>query len=307
MADMTKEQKEAFASLAKDRAQREALSELIVEYIQPNHLSENIVSLFLNSRTLKLGDALVYKVRRGLEVRKLVPGSIHLASEIAVSDRINYTLEGAQVGATYNLWELESGEIGSVSSIQAEMRAKLVDYYVNRVFTSLSTVWSSVNTPTNYTNVGGSLTATALKNAIDNINTKVGRVRAVVGTRKALTPITTFGAGWDVTTAAGTSQQANYPALNEIWQSGWLGRYYGAPIVALDQIYDNPIDYNALLPEDKVLVIGENVGDFILYGDTKFQNYDDPRVIPPQYVLNIYQQFGMIISNAQGIHVLKVS
>jgi hypothetical protein len=305
--EITQEFKEAYAAAAKDKTQREALSELIVNWMQPNHLSSNIVSLFLNTRTLKVGDALVYKVRRGIEVRKLVPGSIHLQSEVAVNDRINYTLEGAQVGVTYNLWELEQGEIGTVGELQAEMRAKLTDYYVNRVFTALSTVWSTVNTPDNYTNIGGPLTPTALKNAIDNINTKVGRVRAVVGTRKALTPITTFGAGWDVTTAASTTQQANYPALNEIWQTGWLGRYYGAPIVALDQIYDNPIDYKPLLPEDKVIVIGENVGDFIFYGDTKSQNYEDMRIIPPQYVLNIYQQFGMLITNAQGIHVLKLA
>lgn len=305
--EITKELKESFAAMSKDKSQREALSQLFIEFIAPNHLSQNIVGLFLNTRTLKPGDALIYKVRRGLEVRKLIPGSVHLASEVSTTDRINFTLEGAQVGATYNLWEMESGEIGTVGELQAEMRAKLTDYYVNRVFTALSTVWSASNTPNNFTNVGGSLTATALKNAIDNINQRVGRVRAVVGTRKALTPITTFGAGWDVTTPAGTTQQANYPALNEIWQSGWLGRYYGAPIVALDQIYDNAVDYNPLLPEDKVIVIGENVGDFILYGDTKFQNYDKMEIIPPQYVLNIYQQYGMIVNNAQGIHVLKVA
>lgn len=305
--EITQEFKDAYAAVVKDKSQREALSELIVNWIQPNHLASNIVGLFLNTRSLKVGDALVYKVRRGIEVRKLIPGSIHLQSEVAVNDRINYTLEGAQVGVTYNLWELEQGDIGTVGELQGEMRAKLTDYYVNRVFNALSTVWSTVNTPDNYTSVGASLTATSLKNAIDNINIKVGRVRAVVGTRAALTPITTFGAGWDVTTAAGTTQQANYPALNEIWQTGWLGRYYGAPVVALDQIYDNPIDRTPLLPEDKVLVIGENVGDFIFYGDVKAQNYEDMRIIPPQYVMNIYQQFGMLITNAQGIHVLKLA
>lgn len=305
--EITKEFKEAYASLAKDRNQRQAFAELITEYIAPNHLSANIVNLFFNTRTLKPGDALVYKIRKGLEVRKLVPGSIHLASEVANTDRINFALEGAQVGATYNLWEMESGEIGTVGALQAEMQAKLTDYYVNRLFTALTTIWTVSNTPNNYTVVGSALTATALKNAIDNINQKVGRVRAVVGTRKALTPVTTFGAGWDVTTAASTTQQANYPALNEIWQTGWLGRYYGAPIVALDQIYDNPLDYNPLLPEDKVLVIGENVGDFIFYGDVKSQPYEKMDVIPPQFILQIYQQFGLLISRADGIHVLKVS
>lgn len=300
------ELKAAYASLAKDRGRREELAQLLVEYIQPNHITADILNLFLNTRQLNLGDALVKKVRRGIEVRKLVPGSIHLASEVTVSDRINYTLEGADVKVGYNLWEMEAGDIGSVSDLQAEMTAKLSDYYIGRTFTALSTIWNGVNTPTNYTNVGGTLTAAALKNAIDTINLKVGAVKAVVGTRKALTPITTFGAGWDTVTAAGTNQVANYPALAEIWRTGWLGVYYGAPIVALNQIYNNAVDYTAMLPENKVLVIGENAGEFILYGPSRDKAYDDMQPTPPQFYLETYQQFGLIVDNAQGVYVLDV-
>jgi hypothetical protein len=301
------ELKQAFASLAGDKSRRTELAQLLVEYIQPQHLTMDIMSLFLNTRQLKLGDALVKKVRRGIEVRKLVPGSVHLSSEVTVSDRINYTLEGADVKVNYNLWEMEAGDIGSVGDMKSEMMAKLTDYYVNRAFSALSTIWSAANTPNNFTNVGGTLTATALKNAIDNINTNVGKVKAVVGSRKALTPITTFGAGFDVTTAAGTTQQANYPALDEIYRTGWLGQYYGAPIVALNQFQNNAVDYTNMIPEDKVLVIGENAGEFILYGPTKDKAWEDMEPTPPMFYLETWQQFGMIIDNAMGIHVLKVA
>jgi len=90
-----------------------------------------------------------------------------LANEITVSDRINYVLDGADVKVTFNEWEMESGELGTVDSIRAEMLAKLRDFYMNKVFTALTTVWTAVNTPNNFTNVGGALTATALKNAIN--------------------------------------------------------------------------------------------------------------------------------------------
>ena len=68
--------KEAYAALAKDPSQRDALAALIVEYIDPNHLAENIVNLFLSTRRLNPGDALVKKVRQGIEVRTLIPGSV---------------------------------------------------------------------------------------------------------------------------------------------------------------------------------------------------------------------------------------
>ena len=295
--------KEAFASLIKE-GKREAVAQLIVEFVQPQHIATDFISMLMNSRTLAPGDSLVKKIRKGIRVHTLVPGAIHLASEITVSDRINYVLDGADVKVTFNEWEMESGELGTVDSIRTEMLAKLRDFYMNKVFTALTTVWTAVNTPSNFTEVGGVLTATALKNAIDNINTNSGGVKAVVGTRAALTPITTFGAGY--TDGAGTSQVVP-DNIREIMATGWLGKYYGAPIIALQQQYDNPEDYNALLPTDKVLVIGHNVGDFISYGDVKTKQWSDFNPTPPQWMLEIYQQFGLLVTNAEGIHVLKVS
>lgn len=91
--------KEAFASLVKE-GKREALAQLIVEYVAPGHIATDFVSLLMNSRRLNPGDALVKKVRKGINVRTLVPGAVHLASELTVSDRINYILDGADVKVT---------------------------------------------------------------------------------------------------------------------------------------------------------------------------------------------------------------
>lgn len=298
-----KQYKEAVAALLKE-GNREALAALIIEYVQPNHLTNDFVSLLLGTRALNPGDALVKKVRTGIKVRTLVPGAIHLASEITVRDRINYVLDGADVKVTYNEWELASGELGTVEEIRAEMSAKLRDYYLGKVFSSLTTIWTAVNTPNNYTAVGGPLTATALENAIDHINQTTSGVKAVIGTRAALTPVTKFGAFWD----DGGSNVAEVPDnIREIMATGFLGRYYGARLIALDQVYDNPFDYNPLLPNDKILVVGEGVGEFITYGDVRTKEWTDMRPTPPQWYLELYQQFGMIIDRADGIYVIDVA
>lgn len=297
-----KELKEAIASQLKE-GKREALAQILVEYIEPQHITKDFVGMLLNSRSLKPGDSLVKKVRKGLKVHTLVPGSIPLAHEITVSDRINYVLDGAIITATANMWELESGELGTVDSIRKEMTLKLRDFYMGKVFNALSSVWSAINTPDNFTNVGGVITSTALENAIDTINENTSGVKAVVGTRAALAPITKFGGFY----SDGITKVAANDNIAEIMRTGWLGRYYGAPILALDQQYDNPEDHNALIPNDKILVIGENVGEFITYGDVKVQQYDDMRPVPPQWYLSLYQQFGLIVDNASGIYVLKVT
>jgi len=55
---MDKKFKEAYAAMAKDRTQRDALAALITEYIDPKHVTQDIVGLLLNTRSLKVGDAL---------------------------------------------------------------------------------------------------------------------------------------------------------------------------------------------------------------------------------------------------------
>lgn len=302
---MNKELKNAIAAMSADVTQREALASLLIEYIDPNHITQDVVGLMLNTRQMKYGDALVKKLRSGVDVRTLVPGSIHLASEITVADRINFMLDSADVKVRANLWELESGEIGSVESIRREMLASLQDFYANRVFTCLANIWNGVNTPNNYTAVAN-LTPAALRNAINYINYRVsGGVRVVVGTKLGLAPITEFG-GFHTDSATGNIWGVD-GAINEIWQTGWLGKWYGSNIVAIDQLWNNPIADQPMIPNRYVLVIGQNVGEFILYGDVKWKQYDDMRPTPPDWYLELYQQFGLIVDKAEGIHVIDVT
>lgn len=291
---------EAVASMMSDPNQRDALAEIIVEYTQPNHMTTDFISGLLDTRRLKPGDSLVKKLRKGIEVRTLVPGAVHLASEITVKDRMNYILDGADVKVTYNQWELESGEIGTIQEIRREMAAKLNDYYISKVYTALSTIWNASNTPDNFTSVGGTITGAALETAIDRINQTTPGAKAIVGSRVAVTPITKFAAFW----SDGSNVGYDPNDIRAIRESGWLGRYYGVPIKVVEQTWDNPEDYNELVPTDKILVIGESVGEFITFGDVKTKQWSDMNPTPPQWMLEIYQQFGMIIDKAMGIYVL---
>lgn len=283
------------------------IGNFLIEYILPNHISVDFVSMLLDTRRLQVGESLVKKVRKGIEVQTLVPGSIHMKNEITVEERMNYILDGANVGVTFNDWDMKNGHIGTVDEIRQEMILKLRDFHLNKVFTALSQIWTAGNTPNNYTNVGGSITASALEDAIDNINQTAGGVKAVVGVRSAMSPITKFGAFWnDGNTVGSDAQWSGVDSqLEKVMREGQLGVYYGAPLVHLEQSKDNIVDNNNLLPTDKILVIGHNVGEWITYGDPVWKPlWADMRPTPIQWFLEFYQQFGMIIDNAEGIHVL---
>jgi len=280
---------------------------MIIEYVQPNRVPTDYLSMLLNTRNLNPGDMMVKKVRKGIEVRSLVPGSIHLASQITVSDRINYQLDGSNVKVTLSEQDLKNGDIGTVESIKSEMVGKLVDNYANKVFTALSTIWNASNTPDNYATVSTNISSSALKSAIDAINNTAGGAKVIIGARSALTPITEFGGSWASPSGSAPSYFPVNPALEEIMRTGWLGTYYGVPVVALDQVYDNPEDYNALIPTDKVLVVGHDVGEFIMYGQPEWKQWTNWEPTPVEINLEVYSYHGMIIDKMQGIYVIEIT
>ncbi len=292
------------ASLMKDQSKRDEFAEMMIEYIDPQHITTDFVGLLLNTRAMKPGDSLVKKVRKGVKVYTMVPGSIPLASEITVTERMNYVLDGSIVTVTANEWELNSGELGTVDSIRNEMQMKLRDHFMNKVFTALTTVWTAVNTADNFTNIGSDVTKAALDNMLEVINNTTAGAKAIVGTRNILSPIVEFaGFAQD----AGSSYHMIQGVQEEIFRTGWLGSYMGVPLVVLKQEYDNPEDYNKLIPEDRILVIGQNVGEFITFGTPQYSQWSDPKPVPPQFYMRLYQQYGMLIDNAMGIGVLKVA
>ena len=301
----TKKYQEAIASLMTEKEKRDELAELLVEYIDPGHITTDFVGMLLNSRALKQGDALVKKVRKGINVRTLVPGTVHLADEFTIEERLHYSLDGADIKVTASEWELESGELGTVEEIRGEMLKTLKDYYQNKVFAALTSVWTAGNTPDNYAAIATAVTADGLKAAIQQIAQTVGGPIVVAGVRSVLNPITEFGAFW--ADPGGSTYHGVDSQLEKIMNDGILGKYYGANIVVIDQDWDYPDTFNTLVPTDKILVMGKNVGEFITYGDVRDKQYTDPKPTPPQWFFEIYQQFGMIIDYADGIYVIKIT
>lgn len=296
--------KTAYAELAK--TDKRALAELIVEYIEPKHITQDIVGTFLTTRALNPGDALVKKVRRGIEVRQLVPGQNTLASQITVKEVVNYNLDTAVVEVSHNEWEVESGEIGTVDQIRREMMAKLSDFYNVKVMNALYTL-ATVDDSTNFW-YETSLTRSVLEDAIDSIADIAGSVKAVVGRRTALAPITKF-AGYRVAAGATetTAPLAPIPsALEEIRRTGWFGMYYGCNFVSLEQVYDNPYDRNALIKDNLIVVIGDNCGEFITYGDVREDQWTDMATAPPTWHLRIYQQYGMLFDNMENVGIIRI-
>lgn len=317
------ELKKAVAEKAKtvrDNSGRSAMAALITDIVQPNHLSFDIFSAFMRTTTFKAGDAKVHRVRRGrYPVRTMVPGSKHLHDVTSYAEKQTFVFDRLITGTSANLWEIESGEVGTVQMMRDELRADLFDALVSKVFTLLSTVWTTVNAGAHFVDASGTgVTQTVLDTMIETVLDTAPNVKAIVGSRKALLPIYKF-AQYREFVLSGTGNnpdRAMFPTalFDEFTRTGKVSTYLGIPLIELPQVYsmrlpnysnDGATLRDKLIPTDKILVIGEDVGEIGLEGGMVYQDYTDLTTQPANYVVHGWQGYGMIIDNVEGIGVIK--
>lgn len=322
---LTNEQRVALAELA--REDRSAFAEVITEYVDPVYLTLDLAGAFMNTREMKFGDILVRRFKGKYHVQQIVPGQITLAEQITIRDKaVSIALDILAAKAGYNTLELEhGGPQFTPEQVRTDVRAALAEAILMRTWNALGNVWNSTNASaltipgssvSNFIDASGPLTATVLDDAIDHVNYWSGGVRAIIGTEQALAPLSEFG---QYQIIAGTTNDF-YVTQNGV-QSGTIRNvspfgldkgvetYRGVTnIVRIPQIFDrSEWPPRPLLPTDFVLVVGENIGEFITYGGPQYKEYVDNEPTPPYWNYETWLQFGMMIWNARGLVKIQVT
>jgi len=323
---LSAEDRNALADLA--RTDRQAFAEVVTEYIDPTYLTLDLAGQFMNTREMTFGDILVKKFKGKYHVQQIVPGQITLGEQITVRDKaLGWNLDILAAKAQYNELELKhGGPAVTPEVVRSDVRKALEEQIVMRSWNALANIWTTGNAAaltitgaanSNWISASGALTAAALDAAIDHVNYWSGSVRTIIGTETALAPLSTFGQYQIIGTTpdehfvvtngqpSGTFQNVS-PYGNG---SKAVESYRGVSnIVRLKQIFDET-EYpkRPLLPNTFVLVIGDNIGEFITYGGPQTKEWTDMEPTPPYWNFEIWQQFGMMIWNAQGLVKIEVS
>lgn len=292
--------------------QRSAYAELLIELLEPQHLTLDLFSTFMPSRSAQEGDVVIKRVRRGrYAVQSMVPGTNHLANQpTTVQDYHSYVYDRLISGVRESLWNVQAGKVQTVQDLRNQLQLDITDTLVTKVFTLLSTVWNSVDTPTHYVETG-TLTSAAVEELIENVMDTAGNVRAIMGTRRALRPMYEFAGFREYAYTDGSGLIA-YPVnekLMEYLNTNRITAFKGVPVIELPQVFKNQLPNlrERLIPDDKIIVIGENAGEIILYGDMRYQDYTDNTIQPPDYVLHAYQSYGMVVDMPENIGVIKLT
>lgn len=322
---ITNEDRVALASLAK--SDRRAFAEVITEYIDPIFLTLDIAGQFMNTREIRLGDIYVKQFRGKYNVQQIVPGQITLGQQITVKNKaMSYNLDILSAKAKYNELELQNGGPAfRPETVRSDVRAALEEKLTMRMWNALGNVWTAGNasaltitgsSTSNFIDASGPLTSTALDAAIDHVNYWTPGVKTIIGTEQALAPLSTFG---QYRLVSG-SLADNYVTINGQPAGTFDNRspfggaapvesYRGVNnIVRVKQIFDDA-EYppRPLLPNDFVLVVGENIGEFITYGAPQVKEYTDMEPTPPYWNFETWVQFGMMLWNAKGLVKIKVT
>jgi hypothetical protein len=199
-----------------------------------------------------------------------------------------------------------------------------------RTWNALGNIWSAGNqsaltitgsSSSNFIDASGALTESALDAAIDHTNYWSGSVKAIIGTEQALAPLSTFGQYKLINGVAINTTEFQYLLKKEGQEGMWDNRspygtgskpvesYRGVNnIIRIPQIFDET-EYppKPLLPTDFVLVVGDNIGEFITYGGPQTKEFVDNDPTPPYWNFEVWVQFGMMIWNARGLTKIKVT
>lgn len=239
-------------------------------------------------------------------------GAQHLTDQLIYNAQFNYLFDRLICGFSDNIMNVRSGELGTLEEIKRELRADLIDEVASKTFNLLTTVWNSTNTPSNYINATSTgLTQTNLETAIENLIEKAGNVNAIVGTRRALTPLYTFAGYREV---AGTGSNTNGimkidEVLFERFRTGRVSTYNGITVIEVPQILENrlPLINRKLVRDDVVLLIGEDAGNIVLMGDPEEQEHLDTTKQPADYQVHVWQQYGLLVDRPEYMSVIEVS
>jgi hypothetical protein len=200
-----------------------------------------------------------------------------------------------------------------------DLRADIFDELVSRVFTLITSTWNESDTPDNFQDLGTPLTQAPLDTIIEAMLDNGYNINAIMGTRKALRPMYTFSQFREFELTATNVDAVAYSvenAFSEFTNSRKVSRYTGIPVIEIPQIVRNQFAPGAtsgnlrkdrLIPDDKVLILGDKAGMIATYGGTEYQDFTDPSTQPANYVLHAWQAYGMVIDQPEAISVLKLT
>ncbi|MHA1443794.1 MAG: HK97-fold major capsid protein [Candidatus Hodarchaeales archaeon] len=284
----TKEMWQAFADEMKaavsNPEDRHAIADKIVKYISDSIEQRDVSSLLLPKEVIPVGTSAEYAVPTKLKAYWHEPGSY--APRTSMVQKI-FTVPTWMVSAhpEYEISQLEAGRYGTVQDQVKAARDAILGAINARVFNTVSGSISSGDA--NYFSSVGSFTRASLEQAINYVEDQYGTVKAIVGRRNLLYPMIE----WNTNATYGDMGLFGDSTKEKLINTTKMPTYRGIPIVGLPQWRDG---FGKLtIPQDTVLVIGEDMGRYVVSQDLRSKDTIDVDTL--MWHIHLYMRVGAAV------------
>lgn len=282
-----------------DKEVSKAVANYIVKYIKETIAFRDVADLTLGVDTLPLGVTPEYVMKGNKpKVYWHEPGSYAPRTQI-VNKQFTVPTGMLSCHPEYELGQLVTGRYGTMAEITSDAKDEMAGAINALVWNTLK---GAVTTGTNYATMSTAvLSYSALKTAVRYMQDKPGGAKCIIGRRTLLNELMDFETVPRVSSTSSPMLRVYSDSQKEaFWLRGFdaITTFEGVPVIALDQWQD--AYGNNTISETDVLVLGQNIGKFVVTED--YKQLDDIDINDLMWHIHIWKRCGCAVWKSDRIY-----
>ena len=280
------------AKMATTEKGRDELAEIVKVALEDSYNKFDIIPLLFDTKHFNLGDKPMFKThKKGIRAYWTAPNS-YVPKSQNYETEIFMQFESLGVRPECLLSDLKTGRVDSFGALISDARAAMETAIYQKIYELLAQTYNATGSASgSQASVSNTLTKTVLDDAINKVRKKVGGAPTIIGDYDLCSQIEGFDG-------------FSYIALEEIRNTGILGKYKGCNIVYLPEILD-PVTQKSIVPTNKLFIVGRKIGVYGDYNDMDMMQ--EININDKSWNCRLDKEMGACITKPEGIFCITVT
>ena len=280
------------AKMATTEKGRDELAEIVKVALEDSYNKFDIIPLLFDTKHFNLGDKPMFKThKKGIRAYWTAPNS-YVPKSQNYETEIFMQFESLGVRPECLLSDLKTGRVDSFGALISDARDAMETAIYQKIYELLAQTYNATGSASGLqASVSNTLTKTVLDDAINKVRKKVGGAPTIIGDYDLCSQIEGFDG-------------FSYIALEEIRNTGILGKYKGCNIVYLPEILD-PVTQKSIVPTNKLFIVGRKIGVYGDYNDMDMMQ--EININDKSWNCRLDKEMGACITKPEGIVCITVT
>ena len=280
------------AKMATTEKGRDELAEIVKVALEDSYNKFDIIPLLFDTKHFNLGDKPMFKThKKGIRAYWTAPNS-YVPKSQNYETEIFMQFESLGVRPECLLSDLKTGRVDSFGALISDARDAMETAIYQKIYELLAQTYNATGSASgSQASVSNTLTKTVLDDAINKVRKKVGGAPTIIGDYDLCSQIEGFDG-------------FSYIALEEIRNTGILGKYKGCNIVYWPEILD-PVTQKSIVPTNKLFIVGRKIGVYGDYNDMDMMQ--EININDKSWNCRLDKEMGACITKPEGIFCITVT